>query len=255
MKRFMTAAALATTLALGGCASLSQKDPFESYNRAMLNFNDAIDEAALKPAARAYQLLPGFVQTGVGNFFGNLGDAWTGVNNLLQGKVADGVSDILRVSLNSTFGLLGLLDISSEAGIPKHREDFGQTLGVWGVPAGPFVVLPLLGPSTLRDTAVYPIDIAADPLQHINSGLWVTSGNILRVIDQRAALLDATNLLEEAALDRYAFIRDSYLQRRQSNVLDGGSIRSSYQNEPDPQEDARPKSESSREAPPGAEPR
>lgn len=223
-------AALALGLVLlSGCASTGKsdpKDPFESYNRAMFKFNDAVDEAALKPAATVYkQVLPTFVQTGVNNFFGNLSDVWSAANNLMQGKGQQGMSDVTRVALNTTLGIAGLLDIASEAGLRKHNEDFGQTMGYWGMPSGPYVVLPLLGPSTLRDTAGLPLDIAADPWQGINPNAVRNSGTVLRVIDQRAVLLDASNLLEEAALDRYVFIRDGFLQRRQGQIFDGESSR------------------------------
>lgn len=211
---------------LGGCATTSNnpKDPFEGFNRSMFAFNDAIDKAALKPAATAYKkVLPSFVQTGVSNFFGNLSDVWTGVNNLLQGKGKDGASDIGRVALNTTVGILGLFDVASEAGLQKHNEDFGQTLGVWGVPSGPYLMLPLLGPSTVRDTAGLPLDIKADPWAYKEPVNWRNVGIVVRVVDQRASLLDASNLLEEAALDRYEFIRDGWLQRRESRIRDGGS--------------------------------
>lgn len=231
MKKNNTARAAALALGvalLSGCASTKgdPKDPFESFNRSMFKFNDAVDEAALKPAATAYKrVLPSFVQTGINNFFGNLSDVWTAANNLMQGKGEQGMSDVTRVALNTTFGLAGLLDIASEAGLRKHNEDFGQTMGYWGMPSGPYVVLPLLGPSTLRDTAGLPLDIAADPW-HRNTGDAVRNyGTVLRVIDQRAVVLDASNLLEEAALDRYVFIRDGYLQRRQGQVFDGETSR------------------------------
>src|SRR5471032_1743419 len=146
-KHFRSAAlALGITVLLGGCAGPNPRDPYEKFNRAMFKFNDTVDQVALKPAATAYRnVLPSFVQTGVDNFFGNLSDAWSAVNNLLQGKGEAGMSDVMRFSLNSTLGLAGLLDIASPAGLPKHNEDFGQTLGTWGVPslpdaavAGPF---------------------------------------------------------------------------------------------------------------------
>jgi len=221
-----TAALLAIAMALTGCASLSEKDPYEKYNRSVFEFNDAVDRNALKPAATAYKtVLPSFVQTGVNNFFGNLGDVWTGANNFMQGKGERGFSDLTRVIINSTFGLAGLIDIASDAGLQKHNEDFGQTLGYWGVPSGPYLMLPLLGPSTVRDTAVLPIDIAADPWGAGISARARNIGVVVRVIDQRAVLLDATNLLEEAALDRYEFIRDGYLQQRKSRVFDGEGSR------------------------------
>jgi phospholipid-binding lipoprotein MlaA len=220
---------LAVTLALAGCATANQKDPFEKFNRAMFSFNDAVDKAALKPAAEAYRTLPSFVQTGVSNFFGNLGDVWTAVNNLLQGKVADGMSDVMRVAVNSTFGLFGVLDIGSEAGMVKHKEDFGQTLGTWGVKSGPYVVLPLLGPSTVRDTLATPVDINGDPWDYTRPVRVRNFGYVVRVVDQRAAVLDASNLIEEAALDRYVFVRDAYLQRRESKIRDGESPDTSYE--------------------------
>ena len=217
-------------VALVGCASTATqnpRDPIESFNRAMFTFNDAVDEAALKPAAEAYQrLLPDFVQSGIGNFFGNIGDIWTAANNLLQGKGADGASDIMRVAINSSFGLGGLIDIASPAGLPKHKEDFGQTLGKWGVSAGPYIVLPLLGPSTLRDTAALPLDWKGDLWRSTDPANVRNIGAAVRVINQRAAVLDASNLIEEAALDRYEFVRDAYLQRRQNSIDDGNARKS-----------------------------
>ncbi len=228
MKHISKTILFASALLLGGCATTSGSnadDPLEGFNRAMFDFNDGLDRVALKPAATAYQeVLPSFVQTGVNNFFGNIGDVWTMVNNFLQGKADEGFSDVMRVTFNSTFGLGGLIDIASEAGIPKHKEDFGQTLGKWGVGSGPYVVLPLFGPSTVRDTAALPVDWSGD--------LWVYTtpvdvrnvGALVRLVDQRATALNATNLLEEIALDRYTFIRGAYLQRRESQVNDGVDV-------------------------------
>ncbi len=229
MRSALRIVVLATALALAGCATNNPKDPFEGFNRAMFTFNDTVDQAAVKPAAQAYSTLPSFVQRGVGNFFGNLGDVWTAVNNLLQGKMADGMSDVMRVAVNSTFGLGGLLDIGTEAGLYKHKEDFGQTLGKWGVKSGPYIVLPLLGPSTLRDTIVLPIEIEGDPWHHKRPLHVRTMGSVVRILDHRAAILDASNLVEEAALDRYEFVRDAYLQRRQNNVYDGDPPSSAYE--------------------------
>jgi phospholipid-binding lipoprotein MlaA len=220
----------AIALALVGCATLAgcatgpnPRDPFEPFNRKVFAFNDAVDRAALKPAATAYkEVLPTFVQTGVSNFFGNLSDAWSAVNNLLQGKGQDGMSDVMRFAVNSTLGLGGLLDIGSQAGLHKHNEDFGQTMGAWGVVPGPYLMLPLLGPSTVRDAAGMPLDIKADPWAYKEPVRWRNTGIALRAVDQRAAVLDASNLMEEAALDRYEFIRDGFLQRRQSRITDNG---------------------------------
>jgi phospholipid-binding lipoprotein MlaA len=215
-------AAAAASLLLAGCAtSANPQDPLEKFNRGVFAFNDAVDRAALKPAATAYkEVLPTFVQTGVSNFFGNLSDAWSGINNLAQAKGQDGMVDLTRFAFNSTFGILGLLDIASEAGLHKHNEDLGQTLGYWGVPSGPYLMLPLLGPSTIRDAAALPVDLWGDPWSHKNPVRWRNVGIGVRAIDQRASILDASNLLEDAALDRYEFIRDGYLQRRESRVYD-----------------------------------
>lgn len=227
--------ALAIILALTGCAATSNpRDPLEGFNRAMFSFNDTIDQAALKPAATAYKsVLPTFVQIAIGNFFGNLGDVWSAVNNLLQGKVEDGLSDFMRVALNSTFGFAGLLDIGSEAGLPKHNEDFGQTLSKWGIEPGPYVVLPFLGSSTLLDTVALPLDHKADPWGYKRPVRWRNVGSVVRVVDQRAAVLDASNLIEEAAIDRYEFVRDAFFQRRSNRVNDG--------NEPEDNETEKPK--------------
>ena len=217
----------ALTLAVGaallsGCAtSANPRDPFEKFNRAVFNFNDAVDRTALKPAATAYKnVTPDFVQTGVNNFFGNLSDLWSSANNFAQLKGQDGLNDFTRFAVNSTLGLAGVLDIATPAGLRKHNEDLGQTLGYWGIPSGPYLMLPLLGPSTVRDTAVLPGDWWGDSWTHVNDIPWRNSGILLRAVDQRASVLDASNLLEDAALDRYEFIRDGYLQRRSSKVLD-----------------------------------
>jgi phospholipid-binding lipoprotein MlaA len=215
-------AAVGAGLLLAGCATSSDPhDPFEKFNRGVFTFNDAVDRAALKPAATAYkEVVPTFAQTGVNNFFGNLSDVWSGLNNLAQGKGQDGMNDLTRFVFNSTFGILGLLDIATPAGLPKHNEDLGQTLGYWGVPSGPYLMLPILGPSTVRDTTALPADFWGDPWSHKtpvagrNVGIGVGGG------EQRATILDASNLVEEAALDRYEFIRDGYLQRRASKVYD-----------------------------------
>jgi len=233
MKRFFGACALVVMLT--GCATTSgtadPRDPFEGFNRTIFSFNDAVDEAVLKPVATGYQkVTPSFVQTGVSNFFGNIGDVWSAVNNLLQGEVEAGVSDVMRVAINTTFGFVGLLDIASEAGLAKHKEDFGQTLGVWGVPSGPYLVLPLLGSSTVRDTAALPVDYQGDVWDHVYPVSTRNTGTALRIVDTRASLLEAGNLLEDVALDKYAFMRDAWLQRRQSQI-GGESARPAYYDE------------------------
>ncbi|WP_036171181.1 VacJ family lipoprotein [Massilia sp. 9096] len=215
------AAAAGATLLLSGCASTNPKDPFEKFNRSMFTFNDTVDRVALKPTATVYKnYTPSFVQTGVGNFFSNMSDLWSSVNQFLQGKGHDGLNDFTRFAVNSTFGVLGVFDLATPAGMRKHNEDLGQTLGYWGVPSGPYLMLPILGPSTVRDTVALPGDWWADPWTHLNDIPWRTSGIVVRAVDQRASVLDASNLLEDAALDRYEFIRDGYLQRRTSKVLD-----------------------------------
>lgn len=217
---------MAIVASLTGCGatqhSRDARDPFEGFNRAMFTFNDKLDQVALKPAAIAYRdNLPTFVQTAVGNFFGNIADVWTAVNQLLQGKVADGLSDGMRVAVNTVLGFGGLLDISSEAGLPKHKQDFGVTLGVWGVSSGPYVVLPFIGPSTMRDTAALPADFRGDLWGEVTPVYWRNTGSVVRVVDQRAYFLSASNLLEDAALDRYEFVKDAYLQRRANKIYDG----------------------------------
>lgn len=221
IRNALTLAAGAAVL-LSGCATATNpKDPFEKFNRAMFSFNDAVDRTALKPTATVYRnYTPDFVQTGVGNFFGNLSDLWSSVNNFAQLKGQDGLNDFTRFAVNSTLGLAGVLDIATPAGLRKHNEDLGQTLGYWGVPSGPYLMLPILGASTVRDTIALPGDFWGDPWDHVNDIPWRNSGILLRAVDQRASVLDASNLLEDAALDRYEFIRDGYLQRRNSKVLD-----------------------------------
>jgi phospholipid-binding lipoprotein MlaA len=249
--------AAGVSLLLAGCATAQNpRDPFEKFNRAMFTFNDTVDRYALKPAATAYkEHTPSFFQTGINNFFGNLADLWSAANNLLQGKGQDGMNDLTRVGLNSTFGLLGVLDIASEAGIRKHNEDLGQTLVYWGVPSGPYVMLPLLGPSTLRDTAALPADLWGDPWSHKFPVGWRNTGIAVRAVDQRAVVLDASNLLEEAALDRYEFIRDGYLQRRESRVYDDDRSRNRKPKSKEDAEDAAPQQATpQRDAAPPAQP-
>lgn len=223
MNRLLALVLALLTLGLAGCASTPRNpdDPLERYNRAMFAVNDGVDRALVRPAAQIYEAVtPGFVRTGVGNFFGNLADVWIGFNNILQGKVGDGMSDWMRFMVNSTFGIFGLLDVASEMGLEKHDEDFGQTLAVWGVGEGPYVVLPLLGPRTLRDAAVLPVDMKGDPAWTISHGQTRAAVTALRVVHGRARLLPLDATLDEA-LDRYAFVRDSYLQRRRFLVHDG----------------------------------
>jgi len=224
-KRYGAALAMAGMLA--GCATTSTNpnDPLEPVNRAVFQFNDGLDNVVLKPAGEVYRaVVPDLLRTGVTNFFSNIEDLWIGVNNLLQGKVEDGLTDFMRVAVNTFFGFT-VIDIASDAGMAKHNEDFGQTLGRWGVGSGPYLVLPILGSSTFRDGAGLLLDFKADPVANFG---YVPTRNTLysaRVISDRANLLDASRALEEAALDKYGFTRDSYLQRRRSLVYDGNPPR------------------------------
>lgn len=217
------AALLALALALGGCAlGPDRRDPFEPFNRGAMRFNDELDNAVLKPVATVYRdMVPALARTGVNNFFGNLGDAWSAVNNLLQLKVQYAAESTMRVGINTVLGFGGLLDIASETGLERHREDFGQTLGRWGMPSGPYLVLPVFGPSTVRDAGALLVDRRGDAVRqvdpvHTRNGLYG-----LRVLDTRATLLRAGSVLDQVALDRYTFVRDAYLQRRQAEITEG----------------------------------
>lgn len=216
---------LALLAIASGCATgpnPNPADPFEPFNRGVSRFNDVVDDAVLRPAATAYrEVLPSPVRTGVNNFFGNLSDVWSFVNSALQLKLQNSAETFMRVNVNTFFGLGGLLDIATEAGIDRHSEDFGQTLGRWGVPSGPYVVLPLFGSSTLRDTAAWPIDRRGDLLGELDDIPVRNSLYVLRVVDGRSNLLRAGQLLDDAALDKYSFTRDAYLQRRRNEVHDG----------------------------------
>ena len=199
------------------------RDPYENFNRKVFALNTGIDRAVLKPVARGYSnYVPNFVQTTVANFFGNLADVWTAVNNYLQLKPREGTIDAGRVLINSTLGIAGLADVATPLGLPKHEEDFGQTLGVWGVKPGPYVVLPIFGPSTMRDAFGKPVDLYADPLNQFDMATtYEYSARALRLTDDRARALPTTDLIEQAALDPYQFLRDAYLQRREARVRDG----------------------------------
>jgi len=210
--------------ALTGCATTTNnpRDPLEGFNRAMFNVNDKVDQAALKPVATAYKkVVPGFVQAGVGNFFGNIGDVSTALNNFLQARVNDGMSDVARVMVNSIFGLGGLFDVASPGGLVKHDQDFGQTLGRWGVPSGPYLVLPLIGPTTTRDGIAMVVDLETDLWSYKYPVRWRNTGSVIRVIDHRAYVLDSSTLIEDAALDKYEFVRDAYMQRREAKIYKG----------------------------------
>lgn len=214
----------ATLFALGGCASTGSRhpgDPWEGFNRGVWEFNEGVDAALLRPIATAYrEAVPPLVRTGVSNFFGNLSDAWSFVNSALQGKMQDAADNFARVQANTVWGVFGIFDVASEFGIERHKEDFGQTLGRWGVPAGPYLMLPLLGPSTLRDTAALPIDRKADLVRYIGPDSTRFAAYSLRVVNQRTNLLRVGAMLDEAALDKYSFTRDAHLQRRRAEVYE-----------------------------------
>lgn len=212
---------------LGGCASSGNpRDPIEGFNRAIYGFNEAVDTVLIKPVAQGYDaVLPSPVRTGVTNFFGNIADFFIGVNNLLQGKPDQAVSDLGRVLVNTTVGLLGVLDWASDMGMEKHDEDFGQTFGRWGVGDGAYVMLPILGPRTVRDTAGFVLDFVADPVGNVGHIPTRNTLYAIRFIDKRADLLPADKVIEEAALDKYSYVRDGYLQRRNNLVHDGNPPR------------------------------
>ena len=212
---------LALAALMGGCATATNpQDPFEPYNRGMMRFNDDLDTAILKPVATGYRdAVPRPVRAGVGNFFGNLSDVWSTVNSALQLKVPQAGEMALRVGVNTVFGLAGLVDVASEMGLERHSEDFGQTLARWGVPAGPYVVLPVFGPSTVRDAVTtLTVDRQADLVRQIDPTGARNVAYGLRVVDTRANLLRVSSVLDEVALDRYTFTRDAYLQRRRALV-------------------------------------
>lgn len=193
----------------------ADQDPFERYNRSMTRFNDAVDAAVLKPVATAYkQAVPSLVRTGVANFFSNVGDAWSFVNNTLQLRGEPAMASFFRVGINTVFGLGGVLDVASEMGIDRYKQDFGLTLGRWGVPTGPYLVLPVLGPSTLRDTVALPVDWRGDLVHAVDPVSARNSLYALRAVETRANLLRAGSVLDQAALDKYSFMRDVYLQVR-----------------------------------------
>jgi phospholipid-binding lipoprotein MlaA len=214
--------ALAALVVLTGCATgpnANPRDPFEPFNRGVTSFNDGLDRAVLKPVATGYvAITPTAVRTGVTNFFSNLSDAWTSVNSALQLRPQKTVESIMRFSINTFFGFGGLLDIATEINIPKHNEDLGKTLGRWGVPSGPYVVLPILGPSTVRDGITAVLETQYDPVSQINPSRDRLATNAFRIVNSRANFLRLGTLLDDAALDKYSFTRDAYLAKRNADV-------------------------------------
>lgn len=217
------ACAVVCVAVLGGCATMGNpRDPLEPINRGIYKFNEGVDTMLFKPAAEVYRaVLPQFVRTGVHNFFSNINDVIVALNNLLQGKFLNAASDVGRIAVNTTIGLLGVLDVATELGLEKHNEDFGQTLGYWGIGDGPYLVIPILGPSNFRDAIGLLVDFKTDPVTYVDPSrdrnqLWA-----LRFVNRRSELLETTTILETAALDPYEFVRDAYFQRRRNLIYDG----------------------------------
>jgi len=208
-----------------GCASgptADPRDPLEPFNRGVWQLNDTVDRALVRPAATAYRdVLPSPVRTGITNFFSNLQDAWSVLNNALQLKGEAAGNSFLRFGVNTAFGFGGLLDIASEMRIERHTEAFGDTLGFWGVGPGPYLVLPLFGPSTTRDSAAMLVDSQGNLLEGVDHMPTRNSVAFLSMVNRRSQLLQATDILDQVALDPYTFTRDAFLQRRRNSVYDG----------------------------------
>lgn len=219
-------AALAAATFLAGCASgpnRTKGDPLEPMNRAVFTFNDTVDRTIAVPLAKGYQkVTPQPLRTAISNFFSNLGDLSIIANELLQLKITDATEDLMRFTMNTTFGIGGLIDFATLANLPKHHQDFGLTLGRWGVPSGPYLVLPVFGPSTFRDSVGLAVDVRFNPLNYIEPAIR-NPLYVLQFVSVRSDLLGATNILQEAALDKYSFVRDAYLQQRRAKLSGDGS--------------------------------
>jgi len=199
----------------GGCATVQKPDPLEPVNRKVFAFNEGLDKVVLKPTATAYKaVVPAPARTGISNFFSNLAEPWSAVNLMLQGRFKEGASDLGRFGTNSTVGVLGFVDFASDWGMPRHGEEFGRTLGTWGVGTGAYLVLPLFGPSTMRDAAALPVDSFGNPIGYVGNVPVRNTMTVMKAVDKRATYLDASRLIDEASLDKYTFVRDAYLQRR-----------------------------------------
>jgi phospholipid-binding lipoprotein MlaA len=236
------AAVLALALAAGAASAQSANDPFERANRAVFGFNEVLDSALLTPVAKGYQaVVPELMRSGVSNFFGNFGDGWSAINQLLQGKGEAAATMTMRVATNSLFGIGGIFDVASDLGMERQSEDFGQTLGRWGMSAGPYIVWPLLGPSTARDTLGRPLDLAWSPSLAINDSGVNVALSALNLIDTRASLLSASRIVDGIAFDKYTFIRDAYIARRRNLVYDGNPPELPEETEPAAPAPAAPK--------------
>lgn len=229
-RRLFAVALVCLSVLVAGCETVKvaragpgqRLDPWENFNRKVFGFNEGLDEHLLKPVSTAYaDVVPQPVRNGVGNFFGNFLDLWSAVNNFLQGKIPNGFEDLTRVGTNTLFGLFGVIDVATEMGLDHQYEDFGQTLGTWGFGPGAYLVLPLFGPSSVRDAAALPLDRLASPVSILNSGTERLGLLTLQLVNTRASLLGASSVIEGIALDKYTFLRDAYLQRRRSLVFDG----------------------------------
>jgi len=230
--RLFSVCMLAGLMLTTGCASTGSgdpRDPLEPVNRVVYTFNDGLDTVLIKPLATIYEgVVPEFIRTGISNMFSNINDILVALNNLLQGKVTAAGLDVSRVMVNSSVGVLGFFDVASKIGLEKNDEDFGQTLGVWGVGDGPYLVLPLLGPRTLRDAVGTGIYVVADPISQTDPSRDRNQLLGLRLVSDRTNLLGASKVLETAALDPYEFVRDAYLQRRRNLIYDGNPPREKF---------------------------
>jgi phospholipid-binding lipoprotein MlaA len=203
---------------LAGCATAQRPDPLEPLNRKVFAFNEGL----LKPTATAYQaVVPRPVRTAATNFFNNIYDVWSAANLFMQGRMTDGLSDLMRFGSNSVFGILGLADVATEMGLERHNEDFGQTLGHWGMGPGAYIVWPVLGPSTVRDSVGLPLELQMVPQSFVKPVRAANSMTAWQLVNTRAGLLQAGDILDGIALDKYVFMRDAYLQRRRNAVYDG----------------------------------
>lgn len=233
------AATVAASAVLSGCATgpnRNPNDPLEPMNRAMYKFNDTVDTNIAVPIAKGYQkITPTPMRTAISNFFSNLGDLGNMANNLLQLRITDATQDLMRVAMNSVFGVAGLIDIATPAGLPKHHQDFGLTMARWGMPSGPYLVLPVFGPSTIRDGVGRAVDVRFNLLNYIEPAAR-NPMYIAQFISARSDLLGATDLLKQAALDPYSFVRDAYLQQRKSLTYRGQSASATPPNYTEPGE-------------------
>lgn len=228
-QRLLAAWGLCALLLAGGCATVAPQnrvasDPWEGFNRRVFSVNEALDVAVLKPVAELYQaVLPHWVRRGIDNMYGNINDVWSSVNLLLQAKPRRALETGMRVGINTLFGLGGFFDVAEEAGLERiSHEDFGQTLGVWGLRSGPYMVLPLLGPSSVRDSVGLTADMnASSPGIVLKQPAERNAATALRLLNTRVKLLDAGKVLDDIALDKYVLIRDAYLARRRSQIYDG----------------------------------